>query len=116
MPVALFLVPFDTAQAPGKGTVRRCAASRIVPTIPASPGPDDPIWSFAETLGNHCLVKVRAPNATLDLFRAESDFVEIPFNGQGNVTAGVRAARPRWAGAPVGDCCFPAVRRWNSFG
>lgn len=92
MPVSLFIVPYDNFSLPIKGVARRPAAARIVPVIPAVPGPTDPVCSEAETLGNHCLVKVRAPVAVLDQFRAESDFVEIPFNGQGSVTAGVRAA------------------------
>lgn len=73
MPTAWGICPYEVVTDSG-GQYRQCAAERYRAQILA----DNGALSYAEILGNHGLVKVRASTATLTAMNAEPGFVRIP--------------------------------------
>lgn len=73
---AWFICPYDIFSTEHtKGAARRCLMTRYIPALPDGEGSD---WDEAEILGNHTLVWILVPDATMALIRADSDFTEIP--------------------------------------
>ena len=74
MPTAWYLCPYDVSVVAGR-VQRKAAIARYLPSIP---NPDGSLWDEAETLGNHLLVKVIAPDGLQTTIRSDPDFLVIP--------------------------------------
>lgn len=88
MTMTWFVCPYDPVAAPGGAPGRRPAMARHIPAVPGPAGED---WDEAEVVGNHCVVKVSAPDAVLDQIRADPEFMEVP-TGAAPIPTGRRAA------------------------
>lgn len=86
MPTRYYLCPYDTAIRAGV----RVRVPAMVRHLPRLPRDDGATWEEAETLGNHCLVKVSATVAVLTTVEDDADFLRIPASGE--VRSGRRAA------------------------
>ncbi len=77
MPTRWYICPYDAPEfpPPRTGRFRRCAMYRFIPRMP---NVVFAVWHELEILGNHCLVKVRAPQLVLDQIEADPDFRQIP--------------------------------------
>lgn len=69
----IVICPYDTVERPDGRIARRCAVARYIPTVPNK---DGATWDEVETLNNHTVVDIQAPQAVLDTILADPDFVE----------------------------------------
>jgi hypothetical protein len=73
MATSWYLCPYDSAKL-GPRLVRRPAMHRYYPVIPNA---EEVVWEEAETLGNHCIVKVIGPDSAHATIRADASFFEF---------------------------------------
>ena len=74
MPFQWYLCPYDVSMSGGR-VIRRPAIARYIPSVPNADGSN---WDEAETLDNHVIVKVLAPDPVHAVIQLDPDFFLIP--------------------------------------